>query len=81
MNPHKRSVTIELMDGDEHVLGGGRFATGTAGYRSMLDTRWFGQVTSRTCQGQASPHPSSRVLTHKGAICMPQEVRYADFIL
>jgi transposase len=38
MDPHKRSVTIELMDGDEHVLGGGRFATGTAGYRSMLDS-------------------------------------------
>jgi transposase len=31
-------VTIELMDGDEQVLGGGRFATGTAGYRSMLDS-------------------------------------------
>ncbi|MFI6829188.1 IS110 family transposase [Kribbella sp. NPDC050241] len=38
MDPHKRSVTIELMDAGEHVLGGGRFSTGTAGYRSMLDT-------------------------------------------
>ena len=26
------------MDGDERILGGGRFSTGTAGYRSMLDT-------------------------------------------
>jgi hypothetical protein len=38
MDPHKRSVTIEVMDGDEHVLGGGRFATDAAGYRSMLDS-------------------------------------------
>jgi transposase len=37
MDPHKRSVTIEVMDGDEHVLGGGRFATDAAGYRAMLD--------------------------------------------
>jgi hypothetical protein len=26
MDPHKRSVTIEVMAGDETVLGGGRFA-------------------------------------------------------
>ena len=37
MDPHKRSVTIEVMDGDELVLGGGRFATDIAGYRAMLD--------------------------------------------
>jgi transposase len=38
MDPHKRSVTIEVMDADEHVLGGGRFATDPAGYRALLDT-------------------------------------------
>ena len=27
MDPHKRSVTIEVMAGDEAILGGGRFAT------------------------------------------------------
>ena len=37
MDPHKRSVTIEVMNGDEVVLGGGRFATDVAGYRAMLD--------------------------------------------
>jgi hypothetical protein len=36
MDPHKRSVTIEVMDAKEHVLGGGRFATEAAGYRLML---------------------------------------------
>jgi transposase len=37
MDPHKRSATIEVMDGDEHVLDGGRFATDVAGYRAMLE--------------------------------------------
>jgi transposase len=35
MDPHKRSVTIEVMAGDETVLGGGRFATTADGYREM----------------------------------------------
>lgn len=36
MDPHKRSVTIELMTGDESVIGGGRYATDTAGFAAML---------------------------------------------
>jgi hypothetical protein len=36
MDPHKRSVTIEVMAADETVLGGGRFATDRAGYLAML---------------------------------------------
>jgi transposase len=47
MDPHKRSATIEVMAGDESVLGGGRYATDAAGYRAMLkyakqfdDRRW-----------------------------------------
>ena len=36
MDPHKRSATIEVMGGDESVLGGGRYATGAQGYRAML---------------------------------------------
>jgi transposase len=35
MDPRKRSVTIEVMAGDETVLGGGRFATTVEGYRAM----------------------------------------------
>ena len=27
MDPHKRSVTIEVMTADEEVIGGGRFDT------------------------------------------------------
>ena len=31
MDPHKRSATIEIMAGDEAILGGGRYATDAAG--------------------------------------------------
>jgi transposase len=31
MDPHKRSVTIEVMAADEKVLGGGRYATDVPG--------------------------------------------------
>ena len=37
MDPHKRSVTIEVMTDDESVVGGGRFSTDATGYRTMLD--------------------------------------------
>ena len=37
MDPHKRSVTIEVMDADEVVLGGGRFGTDPDGFESLLE--------------------------------------------
>jgi transposase len=37
MDPHKRSVTIEVMDADEQVLGGGRFSTDLAGFKTMVE--------------------------------------------
>jgi transposase len=36
MDPHKRSVTIEVMDADEAVLDGGRFGTDEAGFAAMV---------------------------------------------
>jgi len=44
MDPHKRSVTIEVMAPDETVLDGGRFATDDIGYAAMLREarRWPG---------------------------------------
>jgi hypothetical protein len=36
MDPHKRSATIEVIDGREKVLGRGRFGTDSDGYRAML---------------------------------------------
>ena len=35
MDPHKRSATIEVMDAEETVLGGGRFGTDAAGFAAM----------------------------------------------
>ena len=37
MDPHKRSVTIEVMGADEEVLGGGRFGTDVAGFKAMTE--------------------------------------------
>lgn len=31
MDPHKRSVTIEVITADETILGGGRYGTDEAG--------------------------------------------------
>ena len=36
MDPHKNSATIEVMAGDEVVVGGGRYGTDAAGYAAML---------------------------------------------
>lgn len=35
MDPHERSVTIEVMSADETILGGGRYATDEAGFSAM----------------------------------------------
>ncbi|MGH3465177.1 MAG: hypothetical protein ACRDP9_27230 [Kribbellaceae bacterium] len=35
MDPHKRSVTIEVMTVDEAVVGGGRFGTDVAGNKDL----------------------------------------------
>ncbi|WP_256796441.1 IS110 family transposase [Terrabacter sp. Ter38] len=37
MDPHKRSVTIEVMRPDESIAAGGRFDTDPAGYDAMLE--------------------------------------------
>ena len=43
MDPHKRSVTIEVMTGDETILRGGRYATDEAGFAAMRrDVAGFG---------------------------------------
>ena len=64
MDPHKRSATIEVMAGDETVVGGGRYGTDAAGYRAMLtaakqwpDRRW----AIEGCQG-IGRHLASRLL-------------------
>jgi transposase len=64
MDPHKRSATIEVMDRDEMILGGGRYATDVAGYAAMVK---FGkQFPERTwaiegCNG-IGKHIANRLL-------------------
>jgi transposase len=64
MDPHKRSVTIEVMAADETILGGGRFGTDADGYRSLL--RYAKQWPERVwaiegCQG-IGKHVALRLL-------------------
>jgi transposase len=54
MDPHKRTATIEVMDADETVIGGGRFTTDADGYAAMLTygRRWPERTwASEGCQG------------------------------
>ncbi|MCK5928815.1 MAG: IS110 family transposase [Nocardioides sp.] len=64
MDPHKRSVTIEVMAADEEVLGGGRFGTDPAGFKTMLEyvTRWPNRVWAiEGCNG-IGRHVAMRLL-------------------
>src|SRR5450432_200535 len=64
MDPHKRSATIEVMDGDETVLGGGRYATDVAGYAAMVKFgKQFGERTwaIEGCNG-IGKHIANRLL-------------------
>ena len=64
MDPHKRSATIEVMAGDETVVGGGRYGTDAAGYRAMLAEvkRWPQRTWAiEGCQG-IGRHIANRLL-------------------
>ena len=77
MDPHKRSVTIEVMDAEENVLGGGRFGTDMAGYRSMLDylKRWPDRVWAiEGCSG-IGRHVALRLLAdHQEVVDVPPKL-------
>jgi transposase len=77
MDPHKRSVTIEVMDCDERVVGGGRFATDVAGYRSMLEylRRWPDRVWAvEGCSG-IGRHVALRLLDdHQEVVDVPPKL-------
>jgi transposase len=54
MDPHKRSATIEVMAGDETIVGAGRFGTGRDGYVAMnkYAKQWPDRVWAiEGCQG------------------------------
>jgi transposase len=54
MDPHKRSATIEVMTGEEAILGAGRFGTDGGGYAAMVGyaRQWPQRVWAiEGCQG------------------------------
>ncbi len=54
MDPHKRSATIEVMAGDETIVGTGRFGTDRGGYAAMVKfaKQWPERVWAvEGCQG------------------------------
>jgi len=64
MDPHKRSVTIEVMTGEESVVGRGRFGTDREGHAAMrrLVSRWPDRVWAiEGCQG-IGRHVANRLL-------------------
>ena len=64
MDPHKRSVTIEVMTGEEEVLGGHRFSTDLAGFKAMTEfvKRWPDRVWAvEGCSG-IGRHVAMRLL-------------------
>jgi transposase len=64
MDPHKRTATIEVMAGDETVIGGGRFDTDRNGYAAMTTyaRRWPDRVWAiEGCQG-IGRHIANRLL-------------------
>jgi transposase len=64
MDPHKRSATIEVMAGEETVVGGGRYGTDAAGYAAMLAavTAWPERIWAiEGCQG-IGRHVANRLL-------------------
>ena len=64
MDPHKRSVTIEVMAADEAVLGGARYPTDKTGYRAMLQNvrQWPDRVWAiEGCNG-IGRHVANRLL-------------------
>ncbi|MET8832867.1 IS110 family transposase [Micromonospora sp. NPDC004540] len=64
MDPHKRSATIEVMAGDETVVGAGRFDTSRDGYAAMRKyaRQWPNRVWAiEGCQG-IGRHLANRLL-------------------
>jgi transposase len=64
MDPHKRSVTIEVMGPEEQVLGGGRYSTDERGFAALLreTKRWPERVWAiEGCSG-IGRHVATRLL-------------------
>jgi transposase len=71
MDPHKRSVTIEVMTADEDVLGGGRFGTDTAGKaRRRVAAELIGDLERIYRRSKAADKELKELLTATGTTLM-----------
>jgi hypothetical protein len=83
MDPHKRSATIEVMDEEETILGGGRYTTDAAGYQAMLA---FGkQFEQRTWAIEGyngiGKHIADRLLADGELVVdVPQKAEHSELI-
>ena len=71
MDPHKRSVTIEVMTGDETVVGTGRFGTDRDGMAALLRyvAAWPERVWAiEGCQGIGRHDPELGILLLSQAV-------------
>lgn len=65
MDPHKRSVTIEVMTGDESIVDRGRYGTDEAGFSALLEQarKWPQRVWAvEGCNG-IGRHVASRLVS------------------
>src|SRR3954464_14762866 len=64
MDPHKSPATMEIVDQRERLLGAGRFATDTAGYRQMLTAgrAWPQRVWAGEGAGGIGRHLAQRLV-------------------
>jgi len=64
MDPHKRSVTVEVMESDETIVGHGRFGTDVAGFAQLVSfaAQWPQRVWAvEGCEG-IGRHVAQRLL-------------------
>jgi transposase len=69
MDPHKRTVTIEVMTPTEQIVGHGRFTTDEDGFSAMLEyaRRWAQRTWAiEGCEG-IGRHVVARLLTSPGS--------------
>ena len=77
MDPHKRSVTIEVMAADETVHGGGRFGTDRDGYQALMRyaRKWPDRVWAiEGCSG-IGHHVAMRLIAdHEQVVDVPPKL-------
>lgn len=62
MDPHKRSVTVEVMVADETIVGHGRFGTDVAGFAQLVGfaAQWPDRVWAiEGCEGSDGTWPNA----------------------